>query len=182
MLSIIISAFWAIVVRLEVPEIDSGALSVIFPVVAVAERFPPTVDAAKFNPASLTTVALPVPWVARAIVPSTASVSRLITPLLASVVAERLPPTFTDRISVIPDALPLVNVRFPPTDDVAILRAVVPLSTVALPDVPLVLNATAPVSALVLSSRVIVALLALVVKEEGPPTISAVPTLLSKTL
>ena len=51
-LSIIISAFWAIVVRLEVPEIDSGALSVIFPVVAVAERFPPTVDAAKCNWAS----------------------------------------------------------------------------------------------------------------------------------
>ena len=91
-------------------------------------------------------------------------------------VTERLPPTVTGLpLSVIPDALPLVKVRLPPTDADPILRAVVPLSTVALPDAPLVVKVTVPVSALLLSSRVIVALLALVVKEEGPATVNAVP-------
>ena len=88
----------------EVPAIVKAPLSVILFVVAVANRFPPTVDAAKSNPASLTNVALPDPLVVSATVPSTARVPRLITPLFASVVATRLPPTVTVPLSVIPDA------------------------------------------------------------------------------
>ena len=58
-----IVASLALVVRVVVPVIASAPLSVILPVVAVAARLPPTVDAAKVNPASLTTVALPDPFV-----------------------------------------------------------------------------------------------------------------------
>ena len=97
-------ALFALVVKEEVPVIASAPESVMLPVVAVARRFPPTVEAAKFNPASFTTVALPDPLVVSATVPSTASVPRLITPLFASVVAEKLPPTVTVPLSVIPDA------------------------------------------------------------------------------
>ena len=126
-----IVALLALVVSVVVPVMASAPESVMLPVVAVAARLPPTVDAAKVNPASLITVALPDPFVVKATVPSTASVPRLIVPLFASVVALNQPPTVTVPLSVIPDALPLVNVKFPPTDDAAILRAVVPLSTVA---------------------------------------------------
>ena len=59
----VIVASVALVVKEEVPAIVRLPLSDIFPVAAVAARFPRTVDAAKFNPASLTTVALPVPLV-----------------------------------------------------------------------------------------------------------------------
>jgi hypothetical protein len=76
----------------------------MLPVFAVAARFPRTVDAAKSNPASFTTVALPDPWVVSATVPSTASVPRLINPLFASVVAARFPPTVTVPLSMMPDA------------------------------------------------------------------------------
>ena len=51
----------AVMVVVPVPLISSGPLCVMFPVVAVAVRSPPTVEAAKFNPASFTTVAAPVP-------------------------------------------------------------------------------------------------------------------------
>ena len=53
----------------------------------------------------------------------------MINPLFASVVAARLPPTVNVPLSVI--LLPLVRVKFPPTDDAATSRAVVPLSIVA---------------------------------------------------
>ena len=111
----VMSAPLALVVKEEVPAIVNAPESVMLPVVAVAAIFPPTVDAAKFNPASFTTVALPDPLVVSATVPSTASVPRLINPLFASVVATRLPPTVTVPLSVI--LLPLVRVKFPPTDD-----------------------------------------------------------------
>ena len=45
-----------------------------------------TVDVAKLRPLSLTTVALPFPSVSNAMVPSTARVPMLISPLLASVI------------------------------------------------------------------------------------------------
>jgi len=95
----------------------------------------------------------------------------LINPLFASVVAARLPPTVTVPLSVIPDALPLLTVRFPPTDDAAILRAVVPLSIVALPDDPVVFKVTVPVNAFA-ELRVISALLTLVVNEEVPAIVN----------
>ena len=101
------------------------------PLVAVALKFPPTREPANFKLVALTNVALPVPFVFTATVPSTASVPRSIAPLLASVVAARLPPTVTVPLSMIPDTLPPVSVKFPPTDDAPILRAVIPLSIVA---------------------------------------------------
>ena len=91
-------------------------------------------------------MASPSPWVVRATVPSTLRVPISITPLLASVVAIRLPATVTLPLSVIPAAAPLVNVRSPPTDDAAIISAVVPLSTTACPVDPLVFKVTAPVN------------------------------------
>ncbi len=110
-------------------------LSKIFNVVAVAVRSPPIVDVAKLRPASLTIVALPVPFVVREIEPSTARVTMLITPLLALVVATKLPPTVTIPLSVLPlsvmpAAAPLVRVRSPPTEADVIIIAVVLLSMV----------------------------------------------------
>ena len=67
----------------------------------------------------------------------------------------------------------MVRVRFPPTVDAAISRAVVPLSIVALAEDPVVLNVTALASALLALFRVIVASFALVVKEEVPVTARA---------
>ena len=55
-----IVALFALVMKEEAPVIASAPLSDIFPVAAVALNAPPTVDAAKFNPASFTTVAAPV--------------------------------------------------------------------------------------------------------------------------
>ena len=91
-------------------------VSKIFNVVAVAVRSPPIVDVAKLRPASFTIVALPVPFVVREIEPSTARVTMLITPLLALVVATKLPPTVTIPLSEMPASAPLVRVRFPPAD------------------------------------------------------------------
>ena len=51
------------VMNVEAPAIVKSPLSDMSPVVAVALSAPPTVDAAKVNPASLTTVALPDPLV-----------------------------------------------------------------------------------------------------------------------
>ena len=68
-------------------------------------------------------------------------------------------------VSVMPETLPLVTVKFPPTEDAARINAVVPLSIVTFADDPVVLNVTAPANTLVLS-KVIVALEALVVKLE----------------
>ena len=70
-----------------------------------------------------------------------------------------------------PDALPLRKDKFPPTDDAAILRAVVPLSIVALPDDPVVFKVTVPVNAFA-ELRVISALLTLVVNEEVPAIVN----------
>ena len=166
-----ITPLFARVVKEEVPEIVSGVSSSarMLPVVTVAVRFPPTVDVAKSKSSSLTTVALPDPLVARATVPSTASVPKLITPLFASVVAERFSPTVTVPLSVIPDALPLLSVRFPATDEVAILRAVVPPSILAS---SLIFKLIAPVNALVVLSITISPLEALVVKEEVPEIVN----------
>ena len=93
----------------------------------------------------------------------------MINPLFASVVAARLPPTVNVPLSVI--LLPLVRVKFPPTEDAATLKAVIPLSIVALPVDPVVLKVTAPVSALTLF-KVMSALLALVVNEEVPAIVN----------
>ena len=100
----LIVASFALVTRVVVPVIVRAPVSVIFPVVAVAVSAPVTVDAAKFNPASFTIVAAPLPFVVNATVPSTAICPTLITPLFASVVAEKLPPTVTVPLSVIPEA------------------------------------------------------------------------------
>ena len=94
----------ASVANTAAPVIVRVPLSVISPVVAVAVSTPRTVVVAKFNPASFTIVAAPFPFVSNATVPSTAMVPTLITPLFASVVAEKLPPTVTVPLSVIPDA------------------------------------------------------------------------------
>ena len=171
-----IVALFALVVSVVVPVIASAPLSVMLPAVAVAARFPPTVAAAKVNPLSFTTVALPDPWVVKATVPSTASVPRLITPELSSVVAARLPPTVTSPLSIIPDALPLLTVRSPSIVDAARISAVVPPSIVTFASVPvssLVVIVTAPVNALVVVSNAIVALFALVVRVVVPVIASA---------
>jgi len=57
------SALLALVVKEEVPATVNTPLSTMLPVVAVAARLPPTVDAANYSPASFTTVALPDPLV-----------------------------------------------------------------------------------------------------------------------
>ena len=88
-----------------------------------------------------------------------------------SVVKEAVPLTVITPLSVIES--PAVTVKLPPIVDAAMLNAVVPLSIVALPDDPVVLKVTAPVSALVEVFNVIVPLLALVVKDEVPVTARA---------
>ena len=83
------------------------------------------------------------------------------------------PPTVTVPLSVMPVEWSLVSCRSPPTSETAISRVVDPLSTSAFPVDPVVFKVTASVSALVEVSNVIVALLALVVKEEVPVTARA---------
>ena len=95
----------------------------MFPVVAVALSTPPTVEAAKFNPASLTIVAAPLPFVLRARVPSTSKVPILIKPSPALVVAEKLPPTVTVPLSV--TSSPAVTVKFPVVFEAPIVMALV---------------------------------------------------------
>ena len=91
----LIVASLADVISVVVPSISSVPLCVIFPVVEVACKLPPTVDDPNCKPASFTTVALPVPCVLRPIVPSTARSFSVILPLFAFVVAVRLPSTVT---------------------------------------------------------------------------------------
>ena len=91
----VIVASSADVMRVVVPSISSPPLCVIFPVVEVACKSPPTEDAANCRPTSFATVAFPVPWVLRPIVPSTARSFSVILPLFASVVAVRFPSTVT---------------------------------------------------------------------------------------
>ena len=55
----VIVASVALVVNEEVPAIVNTPLSTMSPVVAVAIRLPPTVEAARFKPDASTTVALP---------------------------------------------------------------------------------------------------------------------------
>jgi len=151
------------VLKIAAPVMVRVPLSVISPVVAVPLKVPPMVDAAKVSAASLTIVTAPDPLGARVKDPSTAIVPRLITPALASVVADRLPPTVTVPLSVIPEALPLV--KSPSIVDAAMMRAVVPPSIVtsaSVPDESLVVIVKAPVKALVVTSRTIVPLSALV--------------------
>ena len=163
-------ALFALVMNADVPEIARAPLSVILPVVAVADNVPSTVEAAKAKPTSLTNVTLPfVPLVVSAIVPSTANVPRLIVMSLTSVVADKLPPMVKVPLSVI--APPLVSVKSPTTVDSAITNAVVPPSIVASASVPslsLVVNVTAPVKALVVVSNAMVALFALVMNADVP--------------
>ena len=87
------------------PVTVSVPLSVISPVVAVAFKSPPTLDVAKSRSSSFTNVTSPPdPLVVRAMVPSTARLPILISPLLTSFVAIRLPPTVTVPLSVMPVA------------------------------------------------------------------------------
>ena len=156
------------------PVTVKAPVSEILPEVAVAVKSPPMLDVAKSRPASFTNVTSPsVPVVTRAIVPSTARLPMLISPLLTSLTAVRLPLTVTVPLSVMPVALPLVSFRLPPTVDAAISSCVVPPSISAFPVDPVVLNVTAPVNALVVVSRVMSSLLALVVNEEVPVIASA---------
>ena len=155
----VIVASAALVTRVVVPVIAKAPLSVILPVVAVPLKVPPMVEAAKFNPASFTIVTAPVLFGARVKLPSTAIVPILMTPLLASVVAEKLPPTVTVPLSVIPDELPLVRVKSPSIVEAAMISAVVPPSIVTSASVPeesFVVIVKAPVKAFEVLSRVIV--------------------------
>ena len=159
------------VINVAAPVIAKAPLSVISPVVAVPLNVPPMVDAAKANPASFTIVTAPVLFGARVKVPSTAIESRVITPLFASVVAVKLPPTVTVPVSVIPDALPVLRARSPSTVDAAMTSAVVPPSIVtsaSVPDESFVVIVIAPVKAFVAVSRVIVASFALVTRVVVP--------------
>ena len=93
-----ISASAAEVVKEDVLATVITPVSSIFPVVAVAVNIPPTFEVAKSIPTVLTTVADPEPFVFRVIFSVeavTARLSRVITPLLALVVAERSPVTVT---------------------------------------------------------------------------------------
>ena len=117
----------ALVTSVLVPLIVSAPLCVMLPVVAVADRLPLTVEAANSIPVSLTTVAVPVPFVLRAIVPSTARVPMLIKPLLSSVVTERLPPTV-----IVPSSVtlpPAVTVKLPVDFDAPISMALTSSTT-----------------------------------------------------
>jgi hypothetical protein len=80
-------------------------------------------------------------------------------------VKEAVPETVITPLSVIES--PAVTVKLPPIVDAAMLRAVVPLSIVALPDAPVVFKVTAPDSAAGVF-KAIVPLVALVVKDEVP--------------
>ena len=97
-------ALLALVVKLDTPLTLNAPLSLIFPVVAVALKSPPTVTAAKARALSLMSVASPLPWVVSVMLPSTASVFMLMRPLAASVVAVKSPPTVMVPLSVIPAA------------------------------------------------------------------------------
>ena len=91
----------AVVTRVEVPPtVSAPVLCVMLPVVAVALRFPPIPEAIKFRAVALTTVALPLPWVVRSNEPLTARLPRSMTPSLSSVVAIRLPLTFSVPVSI----------------------------------------------------------------------------------
>ena len=67
-----------------------------------------------------------------------------------------------------------VALKVPPTVEAARFNPEA-FTTVAFPEDPLVFKLTAPVSALEVSLRVMVPLLALVVKEEVPVTVTAAP-------
>ena len=116
---------------------------------------------------------------ARVIDPVTARVPISMSPLSTSLVTERLPPTVTVPLSVMPlvsEALPVVRVKFPSIVDKAMASFVVPPSIVAsasAPESSLVVSVIAPVNALLVLLRSISALLALVVSAEVPLTVRA---------
>ena len=73
----------------------------------------------------------------------------LMTPLPASVVAARSPPTVTVPLSVIPAVAPLVKVKFPSMVDAAITSAVVPpsmMTAASVPELSFVVIVNAPVT------------------------------------
>ena len=77
---------------------------------------------------------------------------------------------------MIPAVAPLVKVKSPSIVDAATINAVVPpsmITSASAPALSLVVIVTAPVNALVVVSSVIVASLALVVKEDVPVTVNA---------
>ena len=90
----------------------------------------------------------------------------------ASELNKDVPDTVITPLSVIP--LPPLIDRSPFTVNVPRFNAVVPLSIVTSPELPAVAAETAPVNALLLVLKVIVALLALVVNEEVPPIARAI--------
>ena len=124
--------FWEVSVTLKVvvpvPFISRAPLCVIAPVVAVAVRFPPTLEAARSRVVALTTVALPLPLVARATEPVTVRSSRVIALPPASVVALRSFNTVTLELLVSVMVPPLSKVRFPSMVDVPMIKFVVPPS------------------------------------------------------
>ena len=115
----------------------------------------------------------------RVIDPVTARVPISMSPLSTSLVTERLPPTVTNPLSVMPlvsAALPVLMVKSPSIVDAAMISFVVPPSIVAsasAPESSLVVSVSAPVNALVVVSKTIVALFALVVSVEVPFIVSA---------
>ena len=89
----------------------------------------------------------------------------------ASELNKDVPDTVITPLSVIP--LPPLIDRSPFTVNVPRFNAVVPLSIVTSPELPAVAAETAPVNALLSVLKVIVALLALVVKDDVPVTARA---------
>ena len=136
------------VIKADVPSTVIVPVSMIPPVVTVADRAPPTSVVAKSNWVAFIKVALPVPSVVTPTAPVTASWFRVIALPPASVVAVKAPVTVAmPAVSVI--APPDVSTKSPRTVDTPRFSAVVPLSRVASPVVPVVVNETAPPKALV---------------------------------
>ena len=126
--------FWEVSETLKVvvpvPLISRAPLCVIAPVVAVAVKFPPTLEAARSRAVALTTVAFPLPLVVSPTEPVTVRSLRVIALLLASVVALRFFNTVTVELSVSVMVPPLSKVRSPSMVDVPMIKFVVPPSIV----------------------------------------------------
>ncbi len=115
------SALAAEVVKLLFPFTVTVLLSVIFPVVAVAVKLPPTLDVLRIIPWLLVRAASPlVPFVLTEIAPVAARVSKVMSALAAEVVKLLFPFTVTVPLSLI---FPVVAVT------VKSLVVIVPKST-----------------------------------------------------
>ena len=138
--------FWftATVVKLALPVTATvTAPWVMVPVVAVAERLPPTEEAAKTIPLELVMVALPVPAVCTSMVPPTVRVPpRVMFWFSATVVKLALPVTATVTAPWVMVPVVAVAERLPPTEEAA---KTIPLELVmvALP-VPAVCTSMVP--------------------------------------